>query len=142
MAFLTSSIGVPRLISGPSSPIIWAVFAASSDTWSAGFASIFLERSFAAEFVESEYGRHCDGEDRAADRASHCPCGFGRSGIDRARDITDSRGGMALLCLALLRSVHDTVTERDSMCPRASLRVTCRSAIAHATLAKATQTSS
>jgi hypothetical protein len=101
MTFLTSSTGVPRLMSGPSSPIIFAVFAASCDTSSSGFASIFLERSLAAGVVESEYGRHCDGENRVADRAGHCPRGWGLSGIDRAKGVMDSRGGMALLCLAL-----------------------------------------
>jgi hypothetical protein len=71
MSLLTSSTGVPRLISGPSSPIISAVFAASSETWSAGCASIFLERSLAPDVFASEYGRHCDGENRTAGRVGN-----------------------------------------------------------------------
>jgi hypothetical protein len=50
----TSSIGVPWLRSGPSSPIVFAMDAASSETCSIGFASSRFDRSAAGGLLESE----------------------------------------------------------------------------------------
>jgi hypothetical protein len=70
------------------------VLAFSSEIWSAGCASSLCDRSLLAGVFESEYGRHCKGENRMADRAGHCTCGLGLNGIDRASDVMVNRGGM------------------------------------------------
>lgn len=76
--------------------MISAVFAASCETWSSGFASTFADRSFAPDVFESEYGRYCDAENRVAVRVAHCTRGWGLSGIDRVKPFTFNRGGMVL----------------------------------------------
>lgn len=83
-------------MSGPVSPIMAAVFAASSETSSSGFASSFLDRSLAPVAFASEYGRLCDNENCVAGLAVHDSCGFGLNGMDRAKADTDNRGGMML----------------------------------------------
>lgn len=92
--------------------MISAVFAASSETCSAGCASIFFDRSLAPDMFESEYGRHCDGENCVAGRTVHDNCGFGLNGIDRARALRDNRGGIMVCVLCWVVMFSAMVTNR------------------------------
>jgi hypothetical protein len=87
-------MAVPWLRSGPSSPMVFAIAAASSETCSIGLASSRFDRSLAGIFVEPELKRYCDGASASADRACHCARGAGRRAIERVKAAIFNRGGI------------------------------------------------